>query len=164
VHADGAALWQVTADQGLEGVVAKRAAATYQPGRRSPDWVKAVHRSARTALVGGWRPESTGTGRLGAVLLGAPDAAGGLRYLGRAGSGIAGVLARTLTTALAPLAVAGSPFADEVPPQDARGTVWVRPEVQVQVRYLLRTPTGRLRQPVVLGLRDDAEPDPWEVP
>jgi bifunctional non-homologous end joining protein LigD len=163
VHTDGAALWQVTADQGLEGVVAKRATATYQPGRRSPDWVKAVHRSARTALVGGWRPESTGTGRLGAVLLGAPEADGGLRYLGRAGSGIAGTLARTLTTVLAPLTLTGSPFADEVPPEDSRGTVWVRPEVLVQVRYLLRTPTGRLRQPVVLGLREDADPDPWEI-
>jgi bifunctional non-homologous end joining protein LigD len=164
VHADGAALWQVTADQGLEGVVAKRADAMYQPGRRSPDWVKAVHRSARTALVGGWRPESTGTGRLGAVLLGAPDADGGLRYLGRAGSGISGTLARTLTDVLVPLGAPASPFADTVPPEDVRGTVWVQPEVLVQVRYLLRTPTGRLRQPVVQAVRDDADPDPWEVP
>jgi bifunctional non-homologous end joining protein LigD len=161
-YPDGALLWEATAAQGLEGVVAKRRAATYQPGRRSPDWVKAVHRSARTAVVGGWRPESTGTGRLGALLLGAPDADGALRYLGRAGSGLGGALAGELTRALGPLGADASPFAEAVPPEDVRGTVWVRPEVLVQVRYLLRTPSGRLRQPVVLGVRDDVPADPWE--
>jgi bifunctional non-homologous end joining protein LigD len=44
-------LWEVTRELGLEGVVAKRRASTYQPGRRSPDWVKATHRSTRTALA-----------------------------------------------------------------------------------------------------------------
>ncbi len=162
LYPDGALIWQATAAQGLEGVVAKRRTSHYQPGRRSPDWLKAVHRSSRTAVVGGWRPESTGTGRLGAVLLGAPDAAGGLRYLGRAGSGVSGALGRVLTDLLAPLRRDSPPFGEPVPDVDARGTVWVLPEIRVEVRYLARTPSGRLRQPVVLGVREDAEVDPWE--
>ena len=161
---DGEDLWRVTAAHGLEGVVAKRRDAPYRPGRRSPDWVKAAHRRTRTALVGGWRPESTGTGRLGAVLLGAPDADGALRYLCRAGSGLGGPAARAVRTLLAPLERTTSPFADEVPAVDARGTVWCDPVVVVDVLYLARTPTGRLRQPVVRGVRTDTAADTWEQP
>lgn len=164
VYDDGPLIWAATRTQGLEGVVAKRGTSRYQPGRRSPDWVKAVHHRTRAALVGGWRPESTGSGRLGAVLLGAPDTDGGLRFLCRAGSGLAGALARDLTAALAALATDASPFAERLEPVDARGTVWVRPEVVLDVRYLTRTPSGRLRQPVLRGRRADVDPDPWEAP
>ena len=159
---DGDDLWQVTRAHGLEGVVAKRRDAPYRAGRRSSDWVKAAHRRTRTALVGGWRPQSTGTGHLGAVLLGAPDAAGDLRYLGRAGSGLTVLGARGLHAVLQTHERTTSPFADLVPAVDARGTVWVEPVVLVDTRYLVRTPSGRLRQPVVRGLRTDTTPDPWE--
>lgn len=162
LHDDGELLWGVTRQHGLEGVVAKRRTSVYLPGRRSPDWVKAAHRSTRTALVGGWREESTGTGRLGALLLGAIDADGRLRYLGRAGSGIGGVAGKALTRGLAPLARDTCPFDDEVPALDARGARWTEARVLVDVTYLLRTGVGRLRQPVVRGIRDDTTPDPWE--
>lgn len=162
VYADGDALWQVTRDHGLEGVVAKLRSSTYQPGRRSGDWVKLPHRRSRTALVGGWREESTGTGRLGAVLLGAHDADGALRYLGRAGSGLAGPLASAVRAALAEHARDTSPFADAVPAVDARGTHWCEAVVVVDTLYLSRTPGGRLRQPVLRGVRTDTGPDPWE--
>jgi len=33
----------------------------------------------------------------------------------------------------------------------------------LDVRYLTRTPSGRLRQPVLRGRRDDTAADPWEV-
>ncbi len=162
VYPDGAELWEVTRSLGLEGVVAKRRSSAYQPGRRSPDWVKAPHRHTRAAIVGGWREETTGSGRLGAVLFGAPDASGALRYLGRAGSGLTGKRAADLQRRLVPRA--GSPFDDEVPPIDARGTHWVEPTVVVDTLYLTRTPTGRLRQPVVRGVRTDTDADPWEQP
>jgi len=162
VYPDGDTLWQVTRDHGLEGVVAKLRTSTYQPGRRSRDWVKLPHRRNRTALVGGWREESAGTGRLGAVLLGARDEGGALRYLGRAGSGLAGPLATAVRGALAEHARATSPFDNPVPATDARGTHWCEPLVVVDTLYLSRTPGGRLRQPVVRGVRTDTGPDPWE--
>jgi bifunctional non-homologous end joining protein LigD len=160
---DGALIWDATRAQGLEGVVAKRRTSTYQPGRRSTDWLKAVHHTTRTAVVAGWRPETTGSGRMGAVLLGAPDASGGLHFLCRAGSGLAGSLARELTALLAPLERPTSPFAEPLEPVDARGTVWVEPRVLLDVRYLTRTASGRLRQPVLRGRREDTDVDPWEA-
>jgi len=162
VYDDGDLIWAATRGQGLEGVVAKRAASAYRPGRRSADWLKAVHHSTRTALVGGWRPETTGSGRMGAVLLGARDAAGDLHFLCRAGSGLAGSLARELTALLRPLERPTSPFADRLEPADTRGTVWVEPRVLLDVRYLTRTPSGRLRQPVLRGRREDTDADAWE--
>jgi len=161
VYDDGEQLWAVTAQHGLEGVVAKRRSSTYQPGRRSRDWVKAPHRRTRAALVGGWRPESTGSGRLGSILVGAPDDAGVLRYLGRAGSGLTGQRAQDLRRTLESAARDDPPFVD-VPREDARGTLWCEPTVVIDLLYLTRTPDGRLRQPVVRGVRTDTEPDPWE--
>ena len=72
---DGPALFAATREQGLEGVVSKRRTSTYQPGRRSPDWLKLPHRRVQSCLVGGWRPETGSEQRIGALLLGIPRAA-----------------------------------------------------------------------------------------
>lgn len=168
VHEDLDALWAVTLEHGLEGVVAKRRSAPYQPGRRSADWVKATHRATRVAAVVGWREESSeagaGNGRLGAVLLGTTDAAGLWRYLGKAGSGLAGRRGADLARELAATTRASSPLDDPVPAADARGVTWCDPLVTVDVVYLHRMRSGRLRQPAVRGLRSDVPIDPWEVP
>jgi len=162
VYPDGDELWEVTLEHGLEGVLAKRRTSVYQPGRRSPDWVKVAHRTTRTALVGGWRVETTARDRIGSLLLGAPDSGGRLRFLGRAGSGLGGAFAKRLEPLLTPLQRPTSPFDEPVPAADARGAHWCEPQLQVDVTYLVRMRSGRMRQPVVRGVRDDAAVDPWE--
>jgi bifunctional non-homologous end joining protein LigD len=159
VYDDGEELFQATRDQGLEGVVSKRRTSAYLAGRRSADWVKVPHRRTISAVVGGWRPEQTNdAGRLGAVLLGVPSPQG-WRYAGKMGSGIAGLAQRRLTDLLAPLRAERAPFCDAVPPLDARGATWVRPEVVVEARVLGWTREGRLRQPAYLGVRTDVTPE-----
>jgi ATP-dependent DNA ligase len=49
------ALLAATADQGLEGVVAKRLDAPYAEGRRSRSWIKIKHRRRERLVVTGWR-------------------------------------------------------------------------------------------------------------
>ncbi len=152
---DGEELLSATAEQGLEGIVSKRRDSPYAAGRRNGDWLKRAHRLTVSAVVGGWRPETGSADRLGAVLLGLPsDDGSGFRFAGRMGSGLTGTAARTLAEALAPLAAGHSPFVDEVPAVDARGTFWVRPEVVVEVASL-GDPGQRLRQPSYQGLRGD---------
>ena len=51
---DGAALEQAAREHGLEGVVAKRVASTYQPGRRSPDWRKLKLKQRQEAVIAGF--------------------------------------------------------------------------------------------------------------
>ena len=155
---DGDALQAATLEQGLEGVVSKRLSSRYSPGRRSPDWLKFPHRGSMSVVVGGWRLETDSPHRLGAVLVGSPSSAG-LVYLGRVGSGLAGKEQERVLTALHGRRIDASPFAEEVPPVDARGTTWVRPEVVAEVRSLGLSAGGKLRQPSYVGLRPDLSPD-----
>jgi len=42
-----------------------------------------------------------------------------------------------------------------VPTSGNEGAVWLRPELVCTVRYMEKTSTGSLRQPVFKGLRND---------
>lgn len=153
---DGAMLLEATRAQGLEGVVSKRRDSPYRPGERSPHWLKLAHRHRGSYVVGGWRPQVGTADRLAALLVGevGPD---GLRYRGRVGSGISGARARALGELLAPLVRATSPFADDVPREDARGTTWVEPVVVIDVDTH-GVGYERLRQPSFQGVRADLSP------
>jgi bifunctional non-homologous end joining protein LigD len=154
---DGAMLHQATLQQGLEGIVSKRLTSRYVPGERSKAWLKFAHRHRGTFVVGGWRPQEGTSDRLAALLVGevTPD---GLRYRGRVGSGISGAVARQLTSLVEPLARTSSPFVDEVPRVDARGTSWVEPVLVVDVDTH-GLGYERLRQPSYRGLRNDVTPE-----
>ncbi len=155
VFDDGPATEAASREYDLEGVVAKRLAAPYRPGVRSPDWIK--HKSDQTGefVVGGFR---TGARQLGSLLVGVPGP-DGLRFRGRVGGGISASSEKQLLSELLPRRTPSSPFVDEVPREDARGATWVRPELVVELRFGERTRDGRLRFPRFLHLRLDKSPD-----
>jgi len=155
---DGEELFDATRDQGLEGVVSKRRTSVYAAGRRSPDWRKSPHRATMSVVIGGWRPEVGTVHRLGAVLVGTPDGAGGWEYAGRVGAGLAGTAGARVGKLLEPLSRSASPFSNVVPREDAAGATWVEPTVVVEVQSLGRGSTGKLRQPAYLGVRTDLTP------
>jgi bifunctional non-homologous end joining protein LigD len=156
---DGPALLAATIDQGLEGVVAKRRTSTYQPGRRSSDWVKTAHRMHQSCVIGGWRPEEGSPSQIGALLIGVPDDAGRLAFAGRVGSGIGRIASQNLTRELSTAHRAQSPFSTGIPALDAAGARWCEPRVVVEVRHIGWTQAGRLRQPVFRGVRSDLHAD-----
>ncbi len=163
--ADPDALLAATQRQGLEGVVAKRWSSAYQPGVRSPDWVKHSHRSSTDAVVVGWR----GTrGQIASLALAQPRPGGGFDYRGTAGSGLSAAKGRVLLQQLEALP-AGSPAAVAgLEPQEAdrlKAFRWVQPAATVEIRHLGLTRGGRFRQPVVERVRPDLparanQPDP----
>jgi bifunctional non-homologous end joining protein LigD len=155
---DGRMLFDATLQQGLEGIVSKRLSSRYRPGQRSKDWLKFAHRRRESYVVGGWRPETDSQDRLGAVLIGEP-AADGLRYRGKVGSGITGRKALALRSLLAGLTRTTTPFVDEVPRLDARGTTWVEPVLVVDIESLGPSAQGRVRQPSYVGIRSDLTPE-----
>ena len=70
-HGDGAALLEAVAARGMEGLVAKRLDAAYEPGRRSPAWRKLKVRRQQELVVGGITPGEGGrSGAFGALVLG----------------------------------------------------------------------------------------------
>ncbi|MEV1328231.1 non-homologous end-joining DNA ligase [Micromonospora costi] len=156
VFSDGPATYQAAGEHGLEGVMAKRLNSPYRPGVRSPDWVKVKLEVTGDFVVGGWRP---GARKIGGLLVGVPRPDGRLTFRGRVGGGIGAAIERQLLAELEPLRTPTSPFAGDVPREDARTAIWVRPRVVVEVKYGQRTPDGRLRFPRVLRLRPDKPPE-----
>jgi bifunctional non-homologous end joining protein LigD len=154
IHAspDAEALYAAAVAAGHEGVVAKRKDSRYQPGRRSPAWVKIRAAHTTELVVGGYTQGKGEREPLGALLLGYWEDSG-LKYAGHVGSGLTEAAIDALRPRLAQLRVAHSPFADKPPLH--RPTTWLRPELVAQVRFIAWTPAGLLRAPVFLRLRQD---------
>jgi bifunctional non-homologous end joining protein LigD len=155
-YEDGPMLYDATLQQGLEGIVSKRLTSRYVFGERTRNWLKFAHRHRRSYVVGGWRPQEGTSDRLAALLVGEPTEQG-LVYRGRVGSGIGGAASRALTELVTPIGRQDSPFDDEVPRVDARGTFWVEPVLVVDIETHGVGYT-RLRQPSYRGVRQDLRP------
>jgi bifunctional non-homologous end joining protein LigD len=144
--------------QHMEGIVAKRLASRYEPGRRTQSWIKVKNVRRQEVVVGGWRPgERARTGQIGSLLVGVQEPEG-LAYAGHVGTGFTQQTLGMLAGLLEPLRRAGSPFFTDVPPEHSRNAVWVEPRVVVEVAFTQWTNAGRLRAPAYKGLRDDKDP------
>jgi bifunctional non-homologous end joining protein LigD len=154
IHAgpDAQALYAAALEQGHEGIVAKRCDSPYQPGRRSPAWVKIKAVQTAELVVGGYTQGQGGREALGALLLGYWEG-GQLLYAGHAGSGLSAASIAALRPQLAQRRVARCPFA--VRPALHRPTTWLSPTLVVEVRFLGWTAAGKLRAPVFVRLRPE---------
>jgi bifunctional non-homologous end joining protein LigD len=152
---DGRPLLAATEQQGLEGIVAKRLDSRYEPGHRSPCWIKVKHKQREELVIGGWLP---GERPIGAVLLGRRDGDGRLRYAGRAGSGLTEAAIETLQAQLEPRKA--SPFTGE--PKPPRGSKYAEPKLVADVEFTDWTDDGVMRAPVFKGLVED-DGVPFEV-
>lgn len=155
------AMAEIMRGLGLEGYVLKRASSTYQPGRRSTSWIKYVVRHRRPMVIGGFVPTSSDfRGGLGALLVGAYDAAGELHYCGQVSTGLNQRQRARLVQRLAELEQTAAPFAPPIPVD--RGARWVHPKVVVDIEY--RQFTGRLRHPALKAVLEDAESGAVSLP
>lgn len=151
----GEGLLAATAEQGLEGVIAKRTDAVYRPGRRSEAWIKVKNEQRQEFVVGGWLPGKGGrSGVLGSLQLGVYDADGALRYAGGVGTGFDQDALKALTAKLERLERKTSPFDGRQPPKEAR---FVTPSLVVEVRFAEWTGDGSIRHGSFQGLRDDKD-------
>ncbi|MBN6036882.1 non-homologous end-joining DNA ligase [Amycolatopsis sp. 195334CR] len=152
-------LLDVARQSRLEGLVAKASESRYHPGRRSPEWIKHALITTQEVVIGGWRPGGgRRTGTLGALLLGAHDDRGDLRYIGDVGTGFTQQALDDLHTRLGELGRNTSPFADQVPRDRAKNAHWVEPRLVGEVVYRRFTSDGRLRHTAWRGLRPDRDP------
>jgi bifunctional non-homologous end joining protein LigD len=142
----------------LEGVVAKRLDAPYQPGIRGPDWRKIKNFRSQAVVVGGWRPgQGRRAGGIGSLLFGVPDDEGRLVYAGHVGTGFTDADLEDLQRMLTPRKTC--PFDGDLPREVTRDAHWVEPDLVGEVAYAVWTAEGRLRHPAWRGVRDDLEPD-----
>lgn len=143
---------------GIEGVMAKRLDSPYQPGKRSPDWIKIKKSLKLDLVVGGYIPgKGERSPYFGGLLLGAY---GGelLYYVGRVGSGFTEAELAEITVSL--VQRDSSPFANAPATPEVR---WTEPLMVVQVSALEVTEDGHLRAPVFLRRREDKGPEECET-
>ncbi|MDO5287969.1 MAG: DNA ligase [Actinomycetia bacterium] len=163
-HDDGDLLAQATRDARLEGVMSKRRSSVYQPGVRSSDWLKVPHTTELVGVIGGWVPETDTPSRLGSVWVGHAadeptfEADPVLYPLARVGSGLSLAQRRDLLQVLRETERPTCPFDPRPEGPEVRRTTWVEPLLCVQIRYLTRSESGTLRQPVLRVLRPDVLP------
>jgi bifunctional non-homologous end joining protein LigD len=159
---DGHALEQAAVQQGLEGVMAKRAQSRYEPGRRSRDWLKVKPGKQRQEFViaGYTKGQGRRAGRLGALIL-AANRGGELHYVGNCGTGFTEAEIEKLMKLLKPLERPTSPFpaAPKMPRIRKGDVVWVEPKLVCEVEFVEWTHDGHLRAPSYQGLREDKSPD-----
>ena len=151
----GSAVLAASAEQALEGIVAKRLDSTYQPGGRPGTWVKIKNIHRQEFVIGGWVPgKGSRAAGIGALLVGVHDERGMLRYSGRVGTGFTEQELERLVRLLGPLERPGSPFAagGTRPPRDA---VYCEPKLVAEVEFREWTAAGSLRHPSYKGLRED---------
>jgi bifunctional non-homologous end joining protein LigD len=151
---DGAALVEATAEQGLEGVIAKRIDSRYRPGTRTKDWRKIKHRIEVELTIGGF---TAGTGNradtFGALLVGRPTPEG-LAFAGGVGTGFDQRTLRDLTDRLRRSVVAECPFDPTPPASVARAATWVEPLLQARIEIAEFTNDGLVRHATFTGLAD----------
>ncbi|WP_172653015.1 ATP-dependent DNA ligase [Rhodococcus opacus] len=158
---EGLVILEAARNSGMEGAVFKRVSSLYLPGQRSRSWRKVLLRNRSSAVVVGWVPGG-GVQRnmVGALVLGAYDETGVLRYVGAVGTGFTMAVRRQLKDKLALLERRTSPLGteSEVAAAAEHGIVrWVEPVIVVDVAYREYLPGG-LRHPSFKGQRGDLDP------
>src|SRR5258706_213034 len=160
VEEHGKELFALAEQNGLEGIVAKRADSPYVSDR-SPCWVKLKITKTVDAVVGGWTEARTAALPFGSLLLGLYQGKK-LRFIGHVGSGFDAKKLEELSNRLEELSTTACPF-DAVPETNEKPS-WVSPALVVRVKFSGWTQEHALRHPVFLALREDARPTDcqWE--
>jgi bifunctional non-homologous end joining protein LigD len=152
VEGDGKKMLEKARRQGWEGIMAKRMDSRYEPGKRTPSWLKLKIEFREEFVVGGYTEPRNSREYIGALLLGYFD---GDRfvYVGHTGGGFSRQSLNDMYKRLKPLERKTSTF--EETPKTNEKVHWVKPEVVVEVKFSEWTADRRLRQPIFVGVRDD---------
>jgi bifunctional non-homologous end joining protein LigD len=164
VIGDGEAFMAAAETRGLEGIVAKLRRSRYEPGKRTPAWLKLKIRPEQELVVGGWTPGEGNARDLGAVAVGVYEG-DRLRFAGKVGSGFTATTRKRLLAAMAPLRSDEPPF-DPPPPRDYRGrwggdlngVTWIRPELVIRAELGGWTRDGHVRQTSFKGIELGRDP------
>jgi len=155
----GFQLWKSIKKLSLEGVMAKRARSTYQPGHRSSDWLKVKTLKTLDVVVGGWTEGTGARAETFGALLAGIYYKGKLRYIGRVGTGWSTQELLEYKKILKKLATRKCPFdvfAEE--PSVLEKAHWIKPVLVAEVRFLYLTHDMRMRAPSFRRFRIDKKP------
>ncbi|SHG61978.1 ATP-dependent DNA ligase LigD phosphoesterase module /ATP-dependent DNA ligase LigD polymerase module [Salegentibacter echinorum] len=149
----GTAFYKKAIESGMEGVIAKKANATYSPGYRSENWLKIKAENSREVIICGY---TTSKGAVfGSLIMGAYKN-DELEYIGNCGTGFSNDEQKNLLKKFKSRERKTSPFPKKINLK-GREPVWMRPDLIAEVKFSEITKTGKLRHPVFKALRKDKE-------
>lgn len=149
IERQGSELYRLAEGMGLEGIVSKRRESRYYFGKRTKDWIKTKNLQDDDYVICGYIHKDKGVVSL---VLGQYDPAGALAYKGHVTLGVGGHNFKRIAEA----PVAKRPPFDPLP-KGNDNAVWIKPALVGAVKYMEKTKSGALRQPVFKGIRDDKD-------
>jgi bifunctional non-homologous end joining protein LigD len=152
VEERGIDFFRAAVNLGLEGIMAKDGESPYREGRRGLEWLKIKTHNRQEAVIGGFTEPRRSRRHLGALILGVHDGTD-LVYIGHTGGGSDERQLADLRRKLDPLVQKECPFSTR--PKVNAPVHWVTPKLVCEVRFQEWTADRRMRQPVLLGLRED---------
>ena len=144
----GQAFYQLAKEKELEGIVAKRKDSRYYFDKRTKDWIKCKYLKDDDFVVCGYIYKEN---HMTSIVLGQYQD-NCLIYKGHVTLGVGGEPFRKIRAI---------PHRDTPPFPILAGNesaVWVEPSMVCTVKYMTKTETGGMRQPVFKGLREDKTP------
>jgi bifunctional non-homologous end joining protein LigD len=158
IMGDGDSVLAAARAHQMEGVVAKRLDSIYEPGRRSPAWLKIKIIQRQEFVVGGWRTMHGSPRTIGALLLGYHDPkTGKLHYAGMLGTGFNQKTLSDMEKRLSKKTSDKNPFVERIPGacRGACDVHYVKPEVVVEAEYRRWPSNGLVQQASFKGVRTD---------
>lgn len=149
IEKNGIQFYALAEQQELEGIVAKRKDSKYYFDKRTKDWIKIKYLQDDDFVVLGYVPKENS---MNSIILG-QYSNGQLVYKGHVTLGVGGEPFRRIKT----LNKTDCPFSEI--PKGNENAVWVTPELVCTVKYMMKTKSGGMRQPVFKGLREDKSPE-----
>jgi len=146
----GEALFDAICAEGGEGIISKKATASYR-GERTKNWLKVKCIQRQEFVIIGWQASDKRRG-FRSLHLAAKDGRK-LTYAGKVGTGFNTKLIDELSERMAPLAVDDP--AVEIPRAARRGSHWIEPKLVAEIAFTEFTSDGVLRHPSFIALRED---------
>jgi bifunctional non-homologous end joining protein LigD len=146
----GEEMFEAVCKSGGEGIISKKASATYQ-GTRTRNWLKIKCIQRQEFVIVGWSESDKRRGFRSLLL--AAKKGRTLTYAGKVGTGFNAKLIEELMERMEPLAVEKPSV--EVPRAERKGAHWIAPKLVAEINFAEFTDEGILRHPSFVGLRED---------
>ena len=155
IEEKGIDFFELTKQNQLEGIMAKKADSVYSSNSRSSNWLKIKLFKSQEAIICGFTDPRGSRKDFGALILGVYQK-DKLVYIGHTGGGFNVAQLTKVKNQLVPLIKKESPF--DVKIKTNEKVTWVEPKLVCEVSFAEWTGEGHLRQPIFTRMRIDKNP------